>query len=69
MKILVDRWSSITEEYELVDANQKAIYKQRLEDISSELSSCLKQITTLLLKLGFQLQDHYGAMKMIADSN
>ena len=68
MRILVGKWSAITEDYELVDANQKAIYKQRLDDICIELSSCLLQIAKLLERLGFALQDHYSAMKMIAET-
>lgn len=67
MDILVSQWSAITAEYPLViDAGQRAIYDKKLDRICVDLSKCLVQITRLLQDLGFELQDHYRAMRSIA---
>ena len=69
MDVLVRQWSALTEQYELtIDPSQKAIFEVKLDDICVKLSRCLLQVTTLLQYLGFQLQDHYGAMRMIAET-
>ena len=66
MAILVTRWSEITKEYELVDADQKAKYKFRLSQIAKELSASLTTIFAILDRLGFQLHDHYASLRHIA---
>ena len=66
MEILVARWSEITKEYELVDADQKAKYNVRLTQIAKELSASLSTIFAILDRLGFQLHDHYAALRHIA---
>lgn len=66
MEILVTRWSEITKEYALVDANERAKYKVRLSQIAKELSASLTAIFAILDRLGFQLHDHYASLRHIA---
>ena len=66
MEILVAKWSGITEKFELLTPSQQGASKVELSDICDELAVCLDQIMTMLESIGFQLQDHYGAIKMIA---
>lgn len=69
MDFLVAQWSEITSAFETLTPAQKGVSKVQLNDICRELSNCLSTIMSMLETVGFQLQDHYGAVKMIAQAH
>lgn len=68
MEILVSKWSSITKSYETLTPSQQGASKIEMDDICNDLSLCLAQVMKMLEYIGFELQDHYGAVKMIAET-
>ena len=67
MTQLTRKWTAITREIELaVDAQIRATYELQLEQLADKIGQILKQITDFLSRVGFVLQDHYGAMRTIA---
>ena len=68
MNIKTKQWINITKEYEFSTPAQKATYEEQLKILKREIGDLLKEIFKFLNRLGFQLQDHYGAMQHIAGS-
>lgn len=68
MELLVAKWSSITSAFETLTPAQQGASRIQLDDICVDLSKCLSQTMLFLEKLGFELNDHYASVKMIAET-
>lgn len=67
MKILTKQWNDITRGIELeTNLQNKSTYEMQLDEIKDKIGDILQQVFRFLDTLGFQLQDHYGAMRSIA---
>jgi hypothetical protein len=57
----------ITANFELTNDEQaKSTYRLQLDEIAARIGDVLKKITDFVAKLGFNLQDHYTAMRAMA---
>jgi len=69
MEINVSIWTKIVEEIELeTNIASKARYELQLDALKEKIGSDLNGILKFVERLGFNLQDHYGAARTIAEN-
>jgi hypothetical protein len=66
MSDLYGQWVDISQEIELASGMQRAQLKAQIGLVADRIAECLRQIFDFLQKIGFQLDDHYRALRQIA---
>jgi hypothetical protein len=69
MSQLFKQWAFISKQYENAGVGEQAKLKGQLEDTSVKMKTCLNAIVNFVEKLGFELGDHYAAIKAVTEDN